>query len=121
MDEIGVPLPDRPEIRDAFAGRAKFTDLMSRLSQIKGDAGRIVGLEQSEAAAATAARLGACDAIVLGNAGEPLTAMAAVLPPLGGPADLTVSCVNAPALPPPAGRSGRRGGARRPRRRGHHG
>lgn len=57
---------------------------------------RIVGVERSEAAAEHARRLGACDTIVIADAGDAL-AVSDALGAVGvAPAQLTISCVNVP-------------------------
>jgi L-erythro-3,5-diaminohexanoate dehydrogenase len=59
-------------------------------------AGRVVGIERNDAAAASARRLGACHAIGIGDAGQAVALSAAARAALGGEADVTVSCVNVP-------------------------
>ena len=56
----------------------------------------VVGVERSEAAAATARRLGACHQVVVADAADAVAVAGMVLAAAGGEVDFAVSCVNVP-------------------------
>lgn len=56
----------------------------------------VIGVERNDAAASAALRLGACEAVIVADAADPIGLSDAATAAAGGLFDLTVSCVNVP-------------------------
>ncbi len=86
----------RPGARVLILGCGGKSGLLCSAAARRAGAGRIVGVERDEPAAAAARRLGACDEIVLGNAADAVGVATRATQAAGGEFDLAVSCVNVP-------------------------
>jgi L-erythro-3,5-diaminohexanoate dehydrogenase len=85
-----------PGARVLILGCGGKSGLLCSAAARRAGAGRIVGVERDEPAAAGARRLGACDEIVLGDAADAVGVAQKAIHAAGGEFDLAVSCVNVP-------------------------
>jgi L-erythro-3,5-diaminohexanoate dehydrogenase len=86
----------RPGARVLILGCGGKSGLLCGVAARRAGAGRIVGVERDEPAAASARRLGACDEIILGDAANAVDVAARATHAAAGEFDLVVSCVNVP-------------------------
>ena len=86
----------RPGARVLVLGCGGKSGLLCSAAARRAGAGRVIGVERDEQAAAGARRLGACAEIVLGDAADAVGVAARAIAAAGGEFDLAVSCVNVP-------------------------
>jgi L-erythro-3,5-diaminohexanoate dehydrogenase len=86
----------RPGARVLILGCGGKSGLLCSAAARRAGAARVIGVERNEAATAGARRLGACDEILVGDAGDAVSIAAAATHAAGGEFDVAVSCVNVP-------------------------
>jgi L-erythro-3,5-diaminohexanoate dehydrogenase len=86
----------RPGARVLILGCGGKSGLLCSAAARRAGAGRVVGVERSEAASTGARRLAACDEIILGDAADAVRIAAETTRAAAGEFDLAVSCVNVP-------------------------
>ena len=86
----------RPGARVLILGCGGKSGLLCSAAARRAGAGRVIGVERDERAAAGARRLGACDEIVLGDAADAVGVSTRAVHAAAGEFDLAVSCVNVP-------------------------
>jgi L-erythro-3,5-diaminohexanoate dehydrogenase len=86
----------RPGARVLILGCGGKSGLLCSAAARRAGAGRVIGVERSDAAAEAARRLGACDEIVLADAADAVAVAVGATRAAGGEFDVAVSCVNVP-------------------------
>jgi len=86
----------KPGMKVLVLGCGGKSGLLCSAAARRAGASVIIGVERSEAAAASARRLGACDVVLVADAANAVAVSGAVMAAAGTEVDFTVSCVNVP-------------------------